>query len=174
MKTAGNVRAITVRVTDVEVSILDRLAYYYLSMRPVRFIIRFTAPMEMRARIKFISEESKWLRRFARSTRDRFRADGTGEADVAFTVRASIAFWGRLLASLNTPRSRRKLSAREVERRQALASKFQAALGPAARNHRKLLEAELATRRPIEQVWMRERLGLRPHHSEASEPTPSP
>jgi hypothetical protein len=92
------------------------------------------------------------------------RAAGPTDWDVTTTYRALIAFWGRLLASLNTPRSRRRLSQAEVERRQALAAKLEEAADNLARRNRARLEAELQTRRPVEEIWMRDRLGL-PRHS---------
>jgi hypothetical protein len=151
-------------LTDPEIGILIRLAYYYLTLRPIRVLMRMLAPSHIRVRLKFVSEESKWLKRLAVAARDDMRKAGAVDWNAAFTDRALIAFWGRLLASLNTPRSRRRLSQAEVERRQALAAKLEEAADNLARRNRARLEAELQTRRPVEEIWMRDRLGL-PRHS---------
>jgi hypothetical protein len=122
--------------------------------------MRLLAPSHIRVRLRFVSEESKWLKRLVVATRNDMRAAGAVDWDVTFTDRALVAFWGRLLASLNTPRSRRRLSRAEVERRQALAAKFEKAAGTLAGRNRVQLETELQTRRPVEEIWMRDRLGL--------------
>jgi hypothetical protein len=80
---------------------------------------------------------------------------------VELTPRTLVAFWGRVLASLNTRRSRRRLSEAAVAEREVLANKLAEAAEQLARTELPLLQQELATRRQVEADWMEERLQLR-------------
>jgi len=85
--------------------------------------------------------------------------DGSaGSLRVTFTLPALTAFWGRLLSSTHSPRSRRRLSEAECTFRGVLAGKLEAALGALREASPSLVDLEVQTRRPAEQEWMRQRL----------------
>ena len=161
-KENGQQPSIALNVSTEDVDVLRRVANHYLSMRPLRSLIALTGPGEIRARYRFIRDESKLLQRFASTTLHSMRAAGEKERAVRFTARALVAYWGRLLASLNTPRSRRKLSVAEIERRERVSAILQSGLRSLLPRHRALILAELRTRRPAEEAWMRSDLGLPP------------
>jgi hypothetical protein len=87
--------------------------------------------------------------------------EGKGEEEraVSFTPRALVAFWGRALSSLDSQRSRRKMSDDQIRVREAVAAKLQNGVEALHRKSRKLMESEIATRRAPEVAWMLERLG---------------
>jgi len=149
-----------VHLSQRDMDSLVRVADIYMSIRPIRSLIRFTAPLAMRARIRYVADESKFLKRLARDTRASMRASREDERDVPLTIPALVGFWGRLLASLRTPRLRRRLSRSEYEVRDALHPRFQIALADLLPRCRRQIEDQLATRRPVEEIWMREALGL--------------
>jgi hypothetical protein len=150
---------IAVEITLADLDTLISISHYYeKSFGRFRHVVRLTSGREMRARYRFMYEESGWLDKFARSTRERAETQLDELVAVSFTPVALVAFWGRLLASLNSRHSRRKISAEEIQARGELARKLGSAatamLSPAE------LEELLATRRPIEASWMRTELGL--------------
>lgn len=148
-----------IHLTGAEVETLVRLANYYeKSMGPMRHLVRLVAPAEVKTKYRFVAEESKWLRRFAETTREDMQRAGQTSADVTLTPRALVAFWGRVLASLHSRRSRRRLSAEQVQEREELAAKLQNAARTLSKRNAALLEQELQTRRPIEAGWMREQV----------------
>jgi hypothetical protein len=161
----------SIHLTLREIRILVRLANYYLSIRPLRFLMRFTAPRDIRSRIRFIAEESAALKAVAEAARDSMRDAGLQEGPVTFTLPTLIGFWGRTLASINTPRSRRKLSQDEYDARTALAHHLEEATRSLLKKSRWQIEDQLETRRPVEQVWMRERLNLPHKHIPDTEST---
>lgn len=157
---SGN-SSVSIDLSVAELDLLIALSdYYQKSMGAMRHVVRLTGSSETRQRFRFLAEESRWLRRCAEAE----RSLTTGEADevrrVAFTPRTAVAFWGRLLASLHSPRSRRRLRAEEIERREALAATLRDALRRFARSRPAALAAEIDTRRPVEQDLMREALAL--------------
>lgn len=138
---------------------LKTVAHHYeRSMGPARHFVRWASGPEMRARFAFVSVESTWLERFIEAALAETEKQG-GTAEITFTVRTLIAFWGRLLSGLESRRTRRKIAQPEIEAREELAHR----LGEAARRMRAEFpdefEAELQTRRTPEAAWMRERLG---------------
>jgi hypothetical protein len=148
-----------------ELSTLIALARYYeKSLGPIRHVVRFTAPT-LRGRYRFMREESRVLQHFAETMRSDLVESGRGEMPVQFTLRALIAFWGRILASLQTKRSRRKLSDEQVREREHLAQRFQVMVERIATEYPEAIQHELATRRPREAQWMKDRLA--PIHPEA-------
>ncbi|HLJ68302.1 MAG TPA: hypothetical protein VKX16_13165 [Chloroflexota bacterium] len=159
-KRRRSARSLPLLVTTQDVDTLLRIANYYLSLRPIRRVVVMVAPRDIRSRYRFVREESRWLERFARTTRQAMRDAEQSQRTVEFTLPAVVAFWGRLLASLNTPRSRRKLSAAEIERREELSAKLRTELLALLPRDRTQIVAELGTRRPVEEGWMRESLGL--------------
>lgn len=151
--------SVVVELSREDVQTLAALAHFYdRSLRPVRLFIRITSGRDMRRRIRFVAEESNWLEQFARAAQDEMAAAGAQSHGVRLTVRSLIAFWGRVLASLNTPRSRRKLSEAQIEERERLALKLEEAAARLAGRDRAALHRELDTRRPVEAGWIRERL----------------
>ena len=121
-----------------------------MTARPFRFVVRMTAPSQIRARFRFVGDESKWLKRLAKETRAGMREDGRDERDVPLTIPTLVGYWGRLLTSLNTPRHRRRLSGSEYDVRHSMLPRFQDALGSLLVHHRRRIEDQLATRRPAE------------------------
>jgi hypothetical protein len=142
-----------------EAELLIRIADYYLqSMGPSRWLVQITAGPETRSRFRFVADESVLLKELGTSVRQELLDSGESHATVSLTARSAVAFWGRILASLRSPRSRRKLSSEEVMAREALSGKLGSALLSLARTRRDLLEEELATRRATEAAWMRSEL----------------
>jgi hypothetical protein len=156
-----NRSAKTVRVElaaeDVR-TLLELAGYYEKSMGPMRFIVRFTTAPEMRRRFDFLAEESKWLRLFVEDGQEKHFSHGEQRGHLDFTPTALVAFWGRLLASLNSRRSRRRLSDSEARHRETLAATLGEVAQRLAEDDPQTLKAALATRRSVEQEWMRERL----------------
>jgi siroheme synthase (precorrin-2 oxidase/ferrochelatase) len=142
-----------------------RVADVYMTVRPLRFVVRLAAPRGIRARIRYVADESKWLKRLAREIRTSMRSTGEEERDVSFTIPALVGYWGRLLVSVNTPRTRRRLSKSELETRQSLIPRFQEAISSLLPRNRREIEEQLQTRRAAEEIWMRDRLGLPQRHA---------
>lgn len=153
---AGTIR-ISLDVLELKTlsSITD---YYQKSMGPMRILVRFTSGPEMRRRFQFVAEESRWLRRAMEAEEAKFSDMDGGEKAIDLTPRAAVALWGRLLSSLHSARSRRKLSVAEINRREVLAVKIQAALAAFGADRHDRLLYEIGTRREPEQGWMRELL----------------
>lgn len=161
--------SVAVRLSQRDLDSLVRISDLYMSARPFRLVVRITAPRDIRSRFQFVGTESKWLKRLAKETRAGMRARQLDERDVPLTIPALVGYWGRLLASLNTPRHRRRLSRTEHEVRHAMLSRFQDALSSLLKHHRSAVEEQLASRRPVEEIWMRDRLRLPPRHAEHSQ-----
>lgn len=146
-------------MTAEDLKVLIAIAHHYeRAMGPMRFVLPIVARKDVKTKYRFVAEESRWLERFAVAAHDEIIASGRSEAPVNFTPLALVAFWGRLLASLETPRSRRKLSGIEVQARETLAARLQGAGRQLRLADSQALENELRTRRPVEAQWMRERL----------------
>jgi len=135
--------------------LLDLAHFYEKSMGRMRYLIRLTASREVRSKLRFIQEESLWLERLAADLRDEAPER---ESRIHLKLRAFVAFWGRVLASLNTRRSRRKLKGEALVEREALAAKFGVAARRLHVTDGAALEREMQTRRPREVEWMRESL----------------
>lgn len=136
--------------------------FHQRSMGFMRHVVRLTTAAEMRTRMRFIDEESKVLRAFAQSLLEDAQSDPDGTTRANMTPAALTAFWGRLLSSLNSPRSRRRLSAKEIEFREVLAARLEDAFRRLQRAHPDLAASELATRRSAEQGWIRRQLESEP------------
>jgi hypothetical protein len=150
---------ISIRLSLDEVLTLIQLSSYYGRMLgAVRRIIQMVSPGEMRAKSKFVQEEAYWLRRFAEAQRDRMKSQGETESVIDFTPKALVAFYGRTLASLNVPRTRRRLSPEKIEAREALAEKLRSALVNRRSDNQALVDAEVQTRRLREREWIVEKL----------------
>lgn len=148
-------RTVPVLLSLDEVDTLVRLSRYYgRTLGFVRRVIQMISPGEMRAKAKFVHEESYWLRRFVEASRDRMQDRGDTESLVEFTPRSLIAFYGRTLATLNVPRTRRRLSPGQVTQREVLAEKLRSALVTLYAADRHLVEGELQTRRLRERQWI--------------------
>lgn len=153
----GRDTTISVKLTRDEIDDLVQLARYYeRSMGPMRHVVRLTSSGVIRRRFQFVAEESRWLAAFAESVRDEEAANA---GEVTFTPRSLVAFWGRALSSLNSKRSRRRLSPAALERREALAEKLRRAVERLWLQQRNIAENEIATRRASEAEWMRRLLG---------------
>jgi hypothetical protein len=113
---------------------------------------------EMRGKARFIREESYWLRRFLVDGRERLSDGDDPSVALQCTPRSLVALYGRLLASLNLPRTRRKLSPQTIQRREGLAEKMADALRGLQRENAGLVEREIETRRAREQTWIAESL----------------
>lgn len=152
---------IAVRLSLEEVSTLIQLSSYYgRTLGVVRRIIQLVSPGEMRVKARFVQEEAYWLRRFAEAQRDRMESESIVEGEVDFTPRALVAFYGRILASLNVPRTRRRMSAEKIAAREALGEKMRAALKVLCSADPARVQAEVETRRLREREWISEQLGL--------------
>jgi hypothetical protein len=161
---SGSLPEAHVQLSRRDLDTLVRVADLYMTIRPIRFLVRFAAPRSIRSRLRYVSDESKWLKRLAREIRTNMRVGGDPEREVPLTIPVLVGFWGRLLASVNTPRTRRRLSKSELQVRKTLILRFQEALSSLLRRHRRAVEDQLRTRRPAEEIWMRERLALPPRH----------
>ena len=153
---------IGIELTRDEVWTLRDLAHFYeRSMGPFRLIIRATSRSEIRRRLRFVADESAVLSDFAEATHQEMVDGELDITAVPLTPRALVAFWGRVLASLNSRRSRRRLSESQIEQREILSGKLADGVLLLARRNRRQIENEISTRRPIEGDWMREQLRLR-------------
>jgi hypothetical protein len=152
-------RTITVQLSAQDVETLRDLAHYYeRSMGRFRFLVRATSRADVRSRFRFVAQESTILHDYAQALLREMTDKNMESMAVEMAPKALVAFWGRLLASLTARRSRRRLSSEDIERREALSDKLAEAAARAPRRDRESLERELATRRPVEAAWMRERL----------------
>jgi hypothetical protein len=152
-------QTVRVLISLDEIDTLMRLSSYYgRALGFVRRVIQLASSGEMRAKARFVQEESYWLRRFAEANRDRMEAGGDTESPIDFTTRSLVAFYGRTLGSLNVPRSRRRLSPGEIKQREALAEKLHAALMKLNATDHELVMEELQTRRLRERGWIEEAL----------------
>lgn len=146
-------------MTRDEVADLMALARHYeKTMGISRHFVRFASGTEMRSRFHFVVEESKVLEQFASATLAGMDASDDEIREVGITPRALIAFWGRALSSLDSSRSRRKLSPSRLTLRTGLEEKLREAV---TRLHREVpvqIDAEIETRRTREATWMKERL----------------
>lgn len=150
---------IELRMTPAEVQLLKRIApYYQKSMGPLRVVVRLASPRDVRTKYRFITEESNWLRTFAEAVLEDMEGEEAEEFVVRLTPRALVAFWGRLLSSLNSRRSRRRLSAAELAARSALSEKLEATAREAWAKSQEVIELEIATRKRSEAEWMRQKL----------------
>jgi hypothetical protein len=150
---------IKVALAREDLDMLLAIAHYYeKSMGPMRHVVGITTAPDMRKRLRFIREESVWLERFAESAREGMSARERIRGEVIFTPRAAVAFWGRLLASLESKRSRRKLSDEEAILRRALADKLRDGLRAIRAKRAESVDQEILTRRNVEQEWMRRQL----------------
>jgi hypothetical protein len=157
-KHTRSVSTVSVTLTRQQVDDLVRLAgYYQRSMGVMRHVVRLTSPGPIRRRFRYVAEESRYLQAFAES----LRAEMTDDAQsLEFTPRSLVAFWGRALSSLDSRRSRRRMSAEEIERREALTAVMRRAVERLWIKDPALTESEIATRRAPEAAWMREQLNL--------------
>jgi hypothetical protein len=154
-----NTPSAALRLSLAEVTDLVEIARYYeKSMGFSRHAVRLVSGSVMRARFRFVSEESRILERFVASVRTEMEAENEPEREIKFTPRSLVAFWGRALSSLDSPRSTRKMSAENIRLREDLACKLQNSVAKLYKRSRKLVEAEIATRRAPEVRWMLERL----------------
>jgi len=135
-------------------------------MGRIRYLVVWTSGRSVRKKYRFIVQESTRLESVAAGVLDELEGLG-GRGRVSLKVSDSVAFWGRVLSSLRTRRSRRKLSTEEIGRREALSEQFQTVLAPLQRSGNVVLVEALRTRRPKEVEWMTELL------SPASEPARS-
>jgi hypothetical protein len=151
----GSTETVSLLLTFDEIAALVRLSSYYgRTLGFVRRVIQLVSPGETRAKARFVQEESYWLRRFAEANRDRMATRDDTESPVDFTPRSLVAFYGRTLGTLNLPRSRRRMSAGQIEQREALAEKLRSALVMLYAADRQLVEEELQTRRLRELRWI--------------------
>lgn len=153
-------RAVSIEVQlDLDqVQTLVKVADFYpKNMGSFRFVVAATSG-EAREKLRFMAQESKVLLAFSEAMEARMRSEGVEKASLTFTLRALVAFWGRLLASVRSPHSRRKLRADEVARREAVALLLQTAVAELEKSHKREVAEEIAGRRSSEQTWMREAL----------------
>ncbi len=155
------IETIAVRLSLDEVSTLIRLSSNYgRTLDVVLRTIQVVSPGEMRVKARFMREEAYWLRRFAEAQRDRMESQGATESHLDFTPRTLVAFYGRTLASLNLPRTRRRMSPDKIAARESLADKLRAALMVLCSTDLAVVEAEVETRRLREREWIFDRLDL--------------
>lgn len=154
--TRRSVSTVDVSLTNAEIEDLLQLAgYYERSMGVMRHVVRLTSSRPIRQRFDFVAEESRLLRAFAQSLRDN---EPDGSHEVAFTPRSLVAFWGRALSSLNSKRSRRRMSAERLAGRQLLAEKLGRGVEKLWLRDPATVAREMSTRRAPEVAWMREQL----------------
>lgn len=153
----GRETRVAVSLTPEEIATLVRVAdYYNRNWGPFRHVVRALSGREMRARFRLVSEEGHWLQEFLRAETE--NQDATSHVTLTFTPLALIAFWGRLLSSLNSPRARRKLTRDERDRRREMTELFEGAARTVGLRDPQLIASQIGTRRVSEQGWMREAL----------------
>lgn len=147
---------ISVELERYEADTLVGLARFYeRSMGPARHVVRLTAGPAFRAKYRFMADESRILEEFALSVVTDMEASGEDRETVAMTIPTLVAFWGRVIASLASRRSRRKLSAAEASHREALGAKLAAAASRVANRDRPAVSQAISTRPPAEAEAMR-------------------
>jgi hypothetical protein len=153
----GEQTRVKIRLTPEDSATLEQIAdYYNRNWGAFRHVVRFLSGGQTRARFRLVADEGQWLGEFIRSVRSE-----DGDLDtrwVAFTPLAAIAFWGRLLSSVHSPRARRRLKPLEIAHREMLIELFGASAAALRSRDPKRLESALATRRMSEQQWMMARL----------------
>lgn len=150
---------VSMSLSDVEVRVLEQIAHFHeKSLGPTRWFVRLTAPADVKEKYRFIVQEGKWLERFAASTRGKLVDSENDETVAEFTPRALVAFWGRLLASLNSPRARRKLKQHDIAVYERMAQRFEAVVSDERTRRDQVIDDEIGTRRLREQAWMIEAL----------------
>lgn len=155
---------VRVPLSGDELATLELVAEYYdRAWGRFRHVVRLLSGRQTRERFRRVSREGGVLLRFVQAERARQRQTPTrGLETVEFTPLALVAFWGRLLSSLASRRSRRKLASEELSRRESLAELFTEAARALRRTDAPTLEAAIASRRLTEQSWMRARLEREP------------
>ena len=140
-----------------ELDALQAVAHHYESVMGVaRHLVVATAPSGIKRRYRYIVQESLGLEQKVSEWRD---ALAIGHSDaVEVSIVDAVAFWGRLLSSLNTKRSRRRLSRPMISTHEALAEKIGTAVTQAHRVESVQTDAAIAGRRRREREWMLERL----------------
>ena len=152
-------KQVTLSLNREEANDLVALARYYeKSMGVSRYFVRFASGPEMRARFRFVKLESDVLEQFARAIVERMHLTDADEGETDITPRALVAFWGRALSSLNSSRSRRKLSPEKLRVRTSVEVRLRTAVARLQQAAPGVLDDEIATRRTSEAQWMRERL----------------
>lgn len=142
-----------------ELAVLRRVARYYeRNWGVARFLVHWTSGPATRARFRFVAEEGRWLKKLADHLAEEAVQDEDSPREVTLTVRALVAYWGRLLSSLRSSRARRRLSANEIASREALIEKIESLLRSLSGAKARELSQEIETRRVAEQEWMRQRL----------------
>jgi len=143
-------------LNEQELVVLGRVTHYYeRSMGVTRHLVRLTARGDVKDKFRFIVDESLWLERAVEQARGTISQSDSSTVTVTFTPRAIVALWGRLLSSVNTPRSRRKLRREDVRAREMLSEKLGLSLRALEDLDPALVRAEVATRRTREVEWMR-------------------
>lgn len=155
-RAVSTVSPVKLDLTAGEIDDLAALAgYYERSMGMMRHVVRFTSPGPIRRRFQFVAEESRWLRAFAESLQS---APAESRREVEFTPRALVAFWGRALSSLQSKRSRRRMSPGAIAARQVLSDKLGRAAAELWLRDPATLSREVGTRRAPEAEWMRRQI----------------
>lgn len=163
-------RPIRVELSVAELATLERLSSYYgRTLSPVRRVIQLMSGGEMRAKVRFVEEETYWLRRFAAAQRAEMEERGDLSGPVELTPRTLVAYYGRTLGTLRLPRSRRRLSPQAVREREQLAAKLHAAVAALHLAAPDLVRTEIESRRLREREWIED--ALREEGEEDGAPT---
>ena len=161
--TDSNSPDVRIKLDRDELRTLARVARYYeRSMGVFRIAVKMTASGQIRAKYRYLREESAWLERFAEAEIRRAETTEESVTEVKITILALVAFWGRLLSSLESPRSRRKLTREEATRRRHMADVFRDKISTLYKHAPSVVEECIGTRREREARWMWSYLNPRP------------
>ena len=128
--------------------------HYEKVMGAARFFVVATSPPRIRRRYRHIVQESDELEQLADTWLSRLRDSGADEIVAELTIQDLIALWGRLLSSLRTKRSRRRLSKEDVASQQSLSDRLAQYIRDADPGLKVAIRAEIDTRRRREHGWM--------------------
>ncbi|GEM_PF-5935991 len=119
-----------------------------------RHVVVRLSPRHIRRRYRFIVQESAELDKTLDGLTER-----SEPSELRLSIDQAVAFWGRLLANIRTKRSRRRLSAEEIDARERLAVLLQDAIAAQRPSAARVVGVAIQSRRRTEREWMTEALG---------------
>jgi hypothetical protein len=139
--------------SDVE-ALLAVAHHYERVMGLARHIVVATSPGRIKRRYRYIVAESDALARRAEEWLTRFDEAADPAVLVRVPISDVVALWGRVLSSLNTKRSRRKLSKAMIADQEHASSLLEVALASLWADNHGDVASEIETRRGREREWM--------------------
>lgn len=140
------------RLTQPQAQALLDVSHHYEDVMGVsRHIVVWTSPRQIRRKYRYIVQESEQLERVARTIQGETVA---GREEFEITLEQALAFWGRILSSLDSRRSRRRLAAQDVSVREELSQMFGRIVRGLWDTTEPLVREAINRRRRRESGWM--------------------